>query len=358
MVCSPSEGLPHHDNVETEFSGLGTSLHAIADGASLDEIPEEHRAAASEMGDLPIPDGAEQEVAFAYNVNTNTVRSISGRPYLDIEPFEIPMTVDVWGRGFVLDLKSGWMDLGPVRDNAQLLIAACANAAMFALDEVRIGIIDIRDPANPKLKDVTIDIFDLEAFRIKARDAWSKAELLRSAPVVAADVTEGGHCRYCPAILSCPAKGAMVLSMTDETQAPQQVELEWAGGLTEQNAPAAYEAWSKMKVLTKRMGEIIRAYAKYNPIDIGDGRVYGEHVTAGREKLDGAVVWHTIKRLHGIDVAEEACGFVATKSSIKKALQGANVKPVAPAERAILKEIRAQGGAEKKQSTKIEEHAV
>jgi len=135
------------------------------------------------------------------------------------------------------------------------------------------------------------------------------------------------------------------------------VETAWAGALTPATAADAYAKFKQAKVLVKRMEAIIYAYAKEHPIDLGNGKVFGERETRGNEKLDGSTVYAQFVRMFGHTIADAATKKTSTKTSIRAALRLANdERPLAVLEREMLQAIREAGGSTRTASTRIDEH--
>ena len=361
MICPPSAVLTRgeQESAPSADADRGRALHLAAEG-NLDEVDEEHRAEA-EILDLDLSGWELQEQAFAYDVATGRGRllDVTGRDYgaAGLSPFEIPGTADLMSPARVGDLKSGFRDVAPPAENPQLLVAAAANADIFGVTEVEVVIIDIRDPANPRHRSATVDTFELEIFRDQlnqmqldvaaARQKHGKGQFL---PVV-----EGDHCRYCPAMMSCPAKQNM-LERISSGDMSNEIVMTWAA-LTPANARRAYEQRQMVQMVLKEMDRRLYAYAAETPIELGNGKVFGKRTKMGNESIDGHVAWTTIKEAFGVEVAEQACGFTATKKSIRDALRTiAGKGELSKKEKLILEAIRERGGASRKETTTVDEH--
>ena len=110
-------------------------------------------------------------------------------------------------------------------------------------------------------------------------------------------------------------------------------------------------------MLAKRLREALYARAAERPIPLGNGMVLGERTVEGNDKLDGDIVWTVVRDLHGQEMADAAVERHATKSKLDAAIKAAGLK-VAPTKRAVLAEVDARGGIERRQSTKVEVYAA
>lgn len=346
LRCVPSAVLPQDEMPDNEWSSRGDDLHGQLERGELD---------------IDLPDGTRHEIAFAFDISTGRGREldIEGRNYAaaNLGMFEIPGRADVWGPGLVADAKSGFRDVDPPARNAQVLIAACANADIHEVGEVECGIIDIRNPDEPRARWAHVDFFELETFRARLQNVIEEAAALRQGDIELSDVITGEHCRYCPAASHCPAKKALVQRAGDGSLA-QEVEVAWAGSLTPASAPSAYRQWRALKMIEKRMSDILHAYASDgHTIELGDGKVFGKRTTQGNEKLDGKAVFDALQEHYGLDVALKAVEFASSKRAIRDAL-----RPIAARGEmtkrmdAILKAVRDAGGSSRKETSKIEEY--
>jgi len=168
------------------------------------------------------------------------------------------------------------------------------------------------------------------------------------------DVVEGSHCRYCPAWDTCPAKTALLARMVSGTE---HEAIQVMQPLTPENAADAYGKLAAMKDMVKRVENVIEAYAHDRTIDLGDGRFYGRHEKRGKETLDGDIAYEAIKAHVGERAAEAATKRTVTKAAIKAALRGESLEQSkAATEKAILHDIRAQGGAKRSDRIAVGEY--
>lgn len=368
LACPPSAVLPvSHADVSSDVADRGRAIHLAAEGRH-DEVDEEHRSDA-DLLDLDLTGWELQEQPFAYDVATGRGRllDVTGRDYgsADLSPFEIPGTADLWSPARVGDLKTGFRDVAAPGRNPQILVAAAANADIYDVSEVEVSIIDIRDPANPRPRTDVVDTFELEMFRSQMERMHEDVAVVRQQhhKGLRLPVVEGEHCRYCPAMMSCPAKQALMVQAGDGSL-DNEVNIAWAGGLTPASAPVAYRQYQAVQMLATRMRQILYAYASEHPIDLGNGKVFGKRTKMGNESIDGNVAWHVLKEAYGVEVAEAACGFTMSKTSkTGKSLRGAlrmvcGRGELSKAEERVLEAIRERGGASRKETSTVDEHKV
>ena len=374
MVCPASSVLPQHD-VETEWAARGTAIHkyrelrgqGLLEADALGMVPEEYREDCRHLVLDDLPPSAQHEVAFAYDVATGKARILEGctnRNYADynLAPFEICGTADVvyvdGDTVVVVDYKSaGGKKVEPKSAGAMLFYGLCA----WTVHQASRCKLVYRNTDTGRDYESTVDMFDLLDFADRLRTLNVARQ--KAAAVMASGgelkVTEGDHCRYCPAQESCPSKLELKRYMLRDNGMAQEIEMSWRGGLTPATAAEAYRTWQAMKMLTKRAGDILHAYAKTNPIELGDGKVFGAREKRGNESLDGEITYDVLRGMYGPEVADAAVTRKVTKKGIKAALKaGVSSGSVAEAERNVLRTVRERGGATRKTSTVIDEHAL
>lgn len=359
LHCTASCILPADDAPDTDVAIRGRALHAAVEGRH-EDVPEEHRAEAEslDIDALGLPADVHHEVAFAFDAEAGTGRllDVEGRDYASagLRPHEVPGRADLWAPGYVGDLKSGWREVPAPASNEQLLVAAAANCSIYSLTECRVEILDIRDPASPRSRASTVDVFDLTD--IQGRIAGLHRSVAKARENGAAESVEGPWCDYCPCMMACPAK-RQLLARAQDGSLEHEIEVAWAGALTPASAPIAYRQLQQMKRIVKRAEGILYAYAKEHPIELGGGKVFGARTVKGNERLDGEIAWQVLKEQYGPDVAEAAVKFVASKSGIRNALRVVSGKgELSKREKAVIETIRERGGSERRETTRVEEY--
>lgn len=150
----------------------------------------------------------EREVAFAWDVASNTARRLpkrDHRDYSDCAWTEIPMTVDalIIGDGRsevqaeVLDLKTSYEDIS-AEEHAQLEANALAVASVLGVDEVVVTIANV-SADGVRTNSARVGGFDFDAI------AGRLARMVEAIPV--AQPKPGSHCAamWCPALGTCEA---------------------------------------------------------------------------------------------------------------------------------------------------------
>jgi hypothetical protein len=270
------------------------------------------------------------------------------RAYDDRGPFVVFGTADLIGRAdgdaVVLDYK-GFNAQTPAARNPQVSILALAVSRAWRVPAVTVAI----RPEVGAMDVARLEALELDAFAATARDALSEVvrvrEMRRAGMPVR--VNEGSWCTYCPALAACPAKQALALMARNEPP------LSWDLA-DDRTAADAYDFAARVRQLLKRLDGAIYARAAERPIPLNDGRVLSQVTAQGNETLDGDVMWRVVAEKHGRDIADAAVIRSATKKRLKEALQLANVESVAKAERDVLEAVRAAGGSERKETTRIE----
>lgn len=375
LACPASEVLPHVDST-SDWALRGTAVHHFIDGAmitdretALEHCPEEYRELCEAIPIDELPTNVSSEVAFAIDVRTGLCRRLPNgechRDYSDATEDEVVGTLDAVGigaMGYVGDFKTGRSVTYPSR-NPQLLAGALALTRAYQLSECKVEAIYVREGSVYR-QSATVDAFELSEFLLRlvhmreVLDQWW-VDLDDGATVTLADVTAGSHCRYCPAFASCPAQQHLGLQMVDGTMA-KTVE-GWCGLIDEENAVDAYAKYLAMRTLTNRVADIVKAYAKEHPIDVGNGRVYGPVTSPGNAKLDGPTLYTHAVRLYGHAIADQMVTRSATKKSVDAAIK-ANAKGLKLTQKKmrddLLEACEEAGGVVRKPSTTIKEHKV
>lgn len=355
--CPGSLVLPEA-RTSSAWATAGTDRHA----------EQEHAIDAGDLSTMPdkvrrlIPADATSiraEVAVAYDVATGAGRELGvglERAYGDLAPFEIPGTIDVLvlapGRALVIDWK-GVEDVSEPAANEQTALYALSVARAYGLDEVTVAIAYL---VTGRVEYATLDVFELDTFGERLRrlhlDVAAAARRIDGGALP--DVSDGAHCKYCPAQHVCPAKVALVHRMASGVELDQLALLR---PLDADLARVAYDRVQAAKAMLKKIEAAIYAYAaSENAIYLGDGRYLGTHRKTGNEKLDGMKVYEAARDLYGRDFADTAVVIGATKTRIKEAAKAAAPKlgkSAAAIERSILDEVRARGGSAREESVTV-----
>ena len=364
-ACAPSAALPRVYR-DTDAGQRGDDIHAFlcrlgqgtARDTALASVPEAHRGVCAE---LPDPGRGECEVAFAYDVVSGKARILGSdidRQYGKLPPTEIPGTADHISMSgdvlTVMDYKTGHGEVTPARENLQLhFLALCATKA-YGASKARVVLRFIHDDGGTHDDSHDLDAFDLADTAARLRKIYDRVKYAQRdiEQGKTPPLHEGAHCKYCPAKSGCPAKIGWLVRLT----APDAVKQKFGALLTGETAAQAYEVWKRIDDVKKDLDAQLYAWARENPIDLGNGRVFGL-TTSEREYLDGQTVFRVLSELHGASVANEAVELSATKTSLEKAL-----KTVAPRgalagfKREALKRIGDADGIQVKVTETIKEH--
>jgi len=234
-ACPASEALPHVRTATSPEAARGVAAHEylyrLHNGELreqiLAEVPEAHREYCASIELRPVP-GAVAEVAVAYDVLTRTARllDVTGRAYGALRDSEIAGTCDLFVPASserattVVDWKTTHDIEGVRRYVPQLEFYALAFARAHRLSRIRYEIVAIDEQGKAHYPiQCELDFEDLGVIASRVEQAWrasraqiaAAAEHTRStvAPWVPS-VTEGDHCRYCPAWRACPGKRAVL----------------------------------------------------------------------------------------------------------------------------------------------------
>jgi len=284
LACPASVVLPHaysHGQAAEDGVAIHEFLRAVLTGrpkdAALSLVPGhlQSRCASFDLsnaiGDL---EAIKAEVAYALHVHEDTARFLGeniGRAY-DVNPFEVPGTLDFVGRHWeghyvVGDWKTG-QPVTPCRKNPQMLFAASVAMRHHECSEVEGRIVYLHEDGSIFVDRHRFSAFDVDAFVQDLRQAFqlvAQAQEQMGGRIVPS-VNEGDHCRYCPAMHSCPAKVALARSMvTDVDQLRTSLET-----LTPDQAGQAWLKLEKIKKLAEMVEDKLRDMARSTPIVLSD----------------------------------------------------------------------------------------
>lgn len=348
LACPGSAHLPQTE-YHSEYADQGTDRHEDAEVAALlgaeDDMPWQVRKLL-EPGDV-----FSTECPMAYDVANDTARAlghIKWRDYKNLNPFEIPMTLDliIYGtnRIIVVDYK-GFEEVTSAATNPQLATGALAVARASGRDEIVVAIVYLGAAWRPA--DVaTLSVLDFDMHAARLRDMLASGD--RSLHV-------GPWCKYCHAFLAgpgfCPEQAALAKQAGGgELAVRVEAMIPFA---SDEDAAAAKELLERIGVLYGRLKAALYARAAERPIPLGGGRMFGRLDKLGNEKLDGDKVHAVVKEMHGQAAADAAAIRTATKKRLEEALKGKR-----GAVKVVLEAVRARGGSERKSGYEITEYVA
>jgi len=306
---------------------------------------------AIELTGLPLdPSAYVAELAVAWNFETGKARELhrgGDRDYSMLTETEVCGTADAAALVgddaiFCGDYKSQWAFLAPVAELGQMQFLGMAIARTFRSDRSLIEIIRPRKDA-PAWRDVAeLDAFDLSAIAEEMRSLALQVVAARLAYERDGELPElhpGEQCARCECTADCPAIGGALAQLVDD-RAPDPVER--FKGLLPTKALAAMK-W--LEAAETRLGELkqaLRDYATNNPIDMGDGRVYGLQ-RRNQTTITGKVVWHVLAEMFDAETAWKIAEVKIVQDKLKDVL-----RPIAEASGRKLahleREVRERSG--------------
>lgn len=284
-----------HGYVEAVLAG-----HASKD-AALAAVPSEWRQTAADLDWDALLDGYDRktlgcEVAYAIDVTTGNVRELGrslARAYPATAATELTGTVDLIGtlarcrRPCVTDLKTG-MPTTACEDNWQMRFAAYAVHAATGAPEVVARLAYLAEDGGVRLDEHTFDAFDLTTFPADLLGLLSRLD--KAAADVEAGrivVSDGEHCKYCPAFASCPAKVGIVRQLVPEIAAMHD-GAESLAHLTPQQVGVAWARFKELAPMVKKIDAALKEYVRAHPgeVVLPDGRIIAEY-EKGRTSING-----------------------------------------------------------------------
>lgn len=346
-ACIRSEAMPHvHDNTPAARKGTiahkfladvlehgrDLALGMVEDTADIDWL------SGIDIDRLPAAEQTayEPEVALAYDPRTRTAR-VLGKNLSREEArakaidHEVVGIIDVLGQdgihAIAHDYKTGWGYVEPVEVNWQLRTYALLAARWLEETAALYSVIRVRDNGSVWFDTGRMDELDLLAHEEALLSLLAQREEVRRLTRSGAwralpPLVEGRHCRYCPALPTCPAKvhALRTLGATEADRALTQ------GPITLEEAATAWQRLKFAQKTLERYEAILRDLARQTPIPLGDGgEVLGEKEVK-RESIIPEQARVILERHYGpvgAAVAGEATESKTsiTKSALKRALK-------------------------------------
>lgn len=384
QTCAASQSLPVVDTAWASGEA-GNAKHAAL-AAHLAGLPlsDVDAAAQSWLSDLdeellaPLV-GAADEVAFAIDPRKGTARVLGARldrAYTEATPDELVGTADyvklAGDTALVVDLKTGQSETPHPSRNAQLRFLAIAAARAYGVSSVRIGVLHAPEGREPWWSWAELDAFALAEVLAELKTMVERINYARRdvAQGKTPRLTIGDHCNHCPARFGCPGRAGMAKRLAGE---PEAVVMDLKAMLTPETAALALQRWRAAKKFLEEVGGALYAFAKENPIHVGEGRVWGP-VTTEREVIDAELALPVLEAKYGPEIAKAAMSFETSKAGVDRAMhklresaRGAQQRPQGIPDGKItikglnedaLKALRAAGAVTKKTVTEYEEHAI
>lgn len=350
LKCPASAVLDHH-KYNTADAEAGVENHAEMEDAG--DAGEIHKFPA-EVQALIDPDATlETETAFVYNIATGESRKLGkvDRDYGQLGPFDIPGTLDLHvvspRRLVIVDWKR-FEDVEPAETNTQAATYALMAGRFYNRTDITIAISYLG--AGKERTDIAeIGSLDLDAHAERLKRLH--VDVARAAQDPEPFLNPGPHCKYCEAFMSCPRQKDLGIQLGNGV-ALLQVEAQLPFH-DDESAAEAYEFMERVKLFYTRLRAALYARAGEKPIPLRGGGVLGPVIKQGHEKLDGDIVYAVLKERHGQAIADAAVIRSATKKRLKEALAFTG-EAVAVEERAVLAQVRAQGGSKRETKTVIE----
>lgn len=365
-ACPASASMPRV-NDQSAHSLRGKALHAVVASAEpVETLLREHpefAPFADEMRALPPPVPGKPEYSVALNVETGTARRIGSymdRNYGPLEPGEIPGTVDAWHEdvpvAVITDYKFGFGTVR-ARGNLQLGAAAVAMAKLHPrAREIRGILVRIATwdgGADFSFDEEFLDSLAIDAIEGEIGDLYARAmRAARHVEKQRADVTEGEHCRFCPAWHGCPAKAGLIREVVALVR-NEADPIDRYRAVLERDPAEAYRVWERVRSVASQMAEALHGWASEHPIDLGDGLVFGP-VSTSKRRVDPGRALPVLRDALG-DAAEKAFEIETSQAAIKRAWQAAP-RAARPTFKAVMERLVAVQAIETVEKTEIKVH--
>lgn len=348
IACPRSLTLPHvYTAEEDEDAQAGTIIHKFLETARTDRraalaaITDDsvrQRCAAIDLATIPA--GAEAEVAVGWHPELGATRYDLGQRRRYPADGRYHATLDLIGLGdgyvWVADYKSG-LRVMRAEDSWQLRFGAVAAARLAGVRFARVALLYLGFSGEWYVDTAEWDSYDLDEAEAQIAALPGRATDDRTPFVI------GPHCRYCPALMACPAQTDHIRALAAD---PGSIETALEPLTPEQCG----EVWSRLKAIEPKleaMLEGLKTMARQTPIPLPDGRVLKEIPFNKRALKSGAL--SRLADLVGLDPVLAAA--TMTPAAVERQFGGEALNKLESAEMVIEipgTQVRAVGGAGKR----------
>ncbi len=240
-ACPASAALPAIQGGTSKAAEYGNAIHKYLEDGTITPGYEDDCAGVDLEFARPRSDNEWREATYAWNPATRTGLFVGcglERDYSAVPPGSIPVTLDrVWiadhGLLHVDDYKTG-RDL-PNADTLQLGLGAICTSKAY--QDVVVSLVHLPEGGPDARVSKALDAIDLGLIEDRVAAVWAHVQAARA--VVASgktpDVRVGPHCKYCPAMASCPAYAGLVRKMLGTEDMVSAIEI-----MPFENVAAAY----------------------------------------------------------------------------------------------------------------------
>lgn len=173
------------------------------------------------------------EIGYKYNILTDVCIKIEN--YRAVNPNEITYTskqgttlspeitgitdlvlTNPSGDYTILDYKTGWIPVS-VLNNIQLSFFAVCIKKLYNPKNITIGIVTVAEDGNLYVEKQKLNEEYLEKMLVRLKNIYANvvSTKIDVENNIKPSVVTGEHCKYCPAMQSCPAYNSLALAMSD-----------------------------------------------------------------------------------------------------------------------------------------------
>lgn len=319
MHCLASLTL-RNDGRTTEEAEGGTTNHSYMESLALRYTKGETLDPAEDPVRVPlflrcVGDGVVVGVerTYALHVKTGAVRHLGDRLNRQYDAAgrkddEVVCTVDLvvrlsGGMLRIIDWKSRER-VTDVLENWQMRIGTmgatgCEDMGAAEDAEMILGYLD-----DGEMDTCTVDYMTVSAW-------WSDLFALRDRLARHSDthqIHEGSWCKYCPAMVSCPAKTQLALAMIGELNVAGQIS-----ELSDEQCGRVWEKARSAKDIVERVIDAVKERARTSPVPLPNGKRLVLVEQRGRETLDRDEVERVFTELGRPLPIKRGPGFTVTK---------------------------------------------
>lgn len=349
LACPASHVLPQRKLEAGEAAERGTNIHAFLEVAFKHGRESAWETFSPELPGIAVARGLDLELlwadltdglaeaTFAFDGVTQTARLLGtslGRQYENTG--EILGTADFVGRHhetrqlIIVDYKTGLLPVDAATSQ-QLAFLALAAHLHYHTNTVTARIVQIREDSTFHFNEREYDAELLREFGAHLGELQQVLTVFAGwqAAGKMLPVAIGEHCKYCPALTSCPATASVLQNLQWATNKDDLT----AWNVERLNGQEAGALWDRLQLIKKALDvqeTVLRDYARENVLE----------VSGGKQMMLGRQEYSQIALGPALDIISQVCG----QDLAEHLLNATNAKLPKTELEAALKASGLQGG--------------
>jgi hypothetical protein len=284
------------------------------------------------------------EAAFVLDVHTGAVRFVGegvGRAYGNVdETREIPMTLDLVTERcadrmlIIRDWKSR-KRVTPAERNDQVRAQAVAVMGYHHVDQVEAGLTYLD---NWEQDMATVDVFERAAILAELRETLAKVQAAQPTD----PVHLGPWCEYCPAMVSCTGRTAMLRHAAEVVRVDKDTMAATIGAMTDEEAGDCYEKVVELQAMAETALGLLKKRAERIPLPLSNGMVL---MKQERQKMDVAATRKLLNSLgHELPEIEKPATKTVDLDAARELLKKLNLKEPKQYSHTVMQPMKRKAG--------------